>query len=500
MVDYLIGIGQGYLKSFIDFCADKIKDYIIEKIESIKISKVIDLDKFGKEFGKQLISGFWEITKKENYKEDPIFKEFDQNEIKKMITEILEKQNIINIRNEIENFKIAKINKINILLMGDQEKDIDEFMEIISKFFNKDKEKKNKFNIEFSEYFKKTLHINLIKFKNKENFNQIINCIWYFNKEPNQNKENKTNFEFNTNNLCKEIPIINIYFKNKISNENIETFYRLNIPKINLSYSKLFSNHIIDSNDLNEKAKEYILNLIEKTIINILIKNNKFNLEEKVKNIKEISLKKTVCFGNKINNLSILNIQIFDHIFKQFLIGDIVPNSLRKKYKEILHIYQNYLESRAISYYSLLLSKNIEDLIIKYRNLLKNIGNNLINKNLEKDKEDQAKLLYEIYSSLILFMNEMEFDFEDEDDKESKKKSKNNDMLKKVNSSCEDDIGRKIKILFDDYFLKRASNFINELIIDIIKDIQINNYNDKSRDFYIGNHIKKEYVFKDNCQ
>lgn len=491
MVEYLIGIGENYLNSFIDFCADKIKDFLIGKIESLKFANEIDLEQYGKEFGNQLYSGFKEITKKENYKEDPIFKDFNQNEIKKMIMEIFEKRQNIDLKNDIENFKIAKIDKINILLLGDQDKDIDKFMGLISKMFDINK---GKFKVEFQQNFIKALKVGLKRLNNKKNCNKIINCIWYFHKEPNKNIENKINYELpTTNNLCNEIPIINIYYKNKLSNDNIETFYRLNIRKEKFNYSKLFSNHIIESDNLNEK---FILNLIEKTIINILIKNNEFVLEEKAINIKEISQKKYFCFGNKINNLSILDIQMLDYIFKKFLLANNIPNSIRKKYKNILHMYQEYLENHSKSYYSMLLSKNNDCLIIKYRNILKKLGEKM-NKKIQDPDKDKEKLLYEIYSSIILFINELEFDFEDEDDNDSKKNSKNNGVLNNVISSFGDDIGMKLKILFDDFLMKKASNFINELVIDNIRDIIINNYNVKSRDFYIENHKKEEYVFED---
>ena len=288
MASILLSLGEKYLNDFIDFCTEKITDFIIDKIESLKYKSQLDPKNFGMEFARELISGFEKIVNKENLKDDNIFKELNTNDIKEGIMKIYkEKQINLNFKEEIENFQIAKISKMNILLIWDEENDIDKFMEIISKIFGIEKGKKMKINIEFNERFKKSIKINLIKFNNKKNSDKIINCIWYFNKEPNHPKTNLN--EFNTNNISNEIPIISVYFKNKISNYNTEIFYFLNIPKEDLNYSNLFSNHIFYDNELNEKTKEYFWNLIEKSIINILNKNNKFSIEKIAKEIKEKS-------------------------------------------------------------------------------------------------------------------------------------------------------------------------------------------------------------------
>ena len=496
MESILLSFGEKYLNDFIAFCTEIITEFFEKKIESVKYESVLDPKKSGKKFAEKLISGFQTILKKENYKDVNIFKAIDTNDIKNRIMKIFKKKQIdLNLKEEIENFNIANI---NILLIGDEEKDIDEFLEIISNIFGIEKGKEMKINIEFNESFTKNIDINL--FNNINNLKEKINCIWYLNKEPNHPKKNLKDYKFKTNNISNEIPIINVYFKNKISNENIETFYRLNIPKKDLNYSNLFSNHIFEDNKLNEKTKEYFWNLIEKSIINILIDNNKFNIEKIVKEIKEKSQQRQFSFGTDINYLKDFNIQMFDIIFKKLLFGNDLPNSARKEYKEILKIYQKFFKNRENTYYSQLLKENNDYLIIYYRNNLEILGKDLINEKCQ-DK-DKKKLLYEIYSSLILFINEIEFYFEDDDDESEKTKKKNNKI--NVNSSYGYEIGKKIKILFkilfDEHFLQKSSIFINELIIDILKDIKIDNYNDKSRDFYIDNKKEKEYVFADYFQ
>ena len=58
--------------------------------------------------------------------------------------------------------------------------------------------------------------------------------------------------------------------------------------------------------------------------------------------------------------------------------------------------------------------------------------------------------------------------------------------MSEINSNGEDDINTKIRIKFDDYLLKNSSIFINELIINTIKDRKIEIYNNKIMKYYFG--------------
>ena len=58
--------------------------------------------------------------------------------------------------------------------------------------------------------------------------------------------------------------------------------------------------------------------------------------------------------------------------------------------------------------------------------------------------------------------------------------------MSEINSIGEDDINTKIRIKFDDYLLKNSSIYINELIINTIKDRKNEIYNNKIMKYYFG--------------
>ena len=74
-----------------------------------------------------------------------------------------------------------------------------------------------------------------------------------------------------------------------------------------------------------------------------------------------------------------------------------------------------------------------------------------------------------------------------EKEKEKKKeKQKQIEKMAKVNSIGEDDINKQFRIKFDDYLLKNTSIFINELIINNIKDKKIELYENEIYQYYFG--------------
>lgn len=488
-MEYLIDIGENYLKSFLNYLFDKLKDTLTDIIKKLNYEDVIDIKNMAKELGKAIIINFSEILEKNEYKNDEIYKEFDINRVKSLINEIFKQEAIddnikLKIKKDLKDFRIENnySNMINILLIGKESKEKNKFMEIISKIFNISNE--NIINIEFKEYFNKIKFINIINYNNNDNLNNNINCIWYFIEEEIQNNDIKN---IKTDNLSNNIPIIYIHFKDIINKEKKQISSNLNISNenINNNYYYIFENHhIIDINKINEQfnkninckleIKEYFLNLIEKSILNILIKDNEFKIETKYKNILDIIDKRTknFAFGNKINNLSNFNYQIVYKIFKEFLFEKDLPKSVKKNIKKILHYYQKYLESLQNSYFSLLFSRIKSNLKDKYRNMKNDINLISLNK-IYKDNEEDLKfiILRKIYDQTILYIDTIEV--MNDDDKNEKSN------IIKVKSSYSDDINIIIKNILEDYFLNKSSIFINELIINIIKEKIINIYNNE---------------------
>ena len=154
-------------------------------------------------------------------------------------------------------------------------------------------------------------------------------------------------------------------------------------------------------------------------------------------------------------------------IFKQFLNLKKLSDYIQTNYKKFLRDYQTYLEEKENSYFSEFISKN---------------SNELKKKNKNKDDKLDNKLL----DNMFTFMSENAIN------KDNKKENKN--KMIKVNPVCEDDLDTKMKIAFEDYFLNRSSIFINELIINIIKEMKINYYYNKISGYYFEKYKKEEII------
>ena len=492
----------------IKYIFNKIKDTSSKKVEEIKY-KNITLDE--KTFGNNLLLEFEKMIKsKDNYKNDEIFKNFEQNRIKSIINEIFEKEKIYeNLKNkineELKDFQTDNNDKntLNILLMG-EEKNIMIFIDTINIVYNsiENNENKNIINIEFKENLSKIKKVNLIEY-NKEIANEYsndknkINCIWNFIDKENSDSNSKIEID---SNLYNNSPIIYIHFKDKIQPDKVEIISNIknslqDFIKNNIKY---FNVHIIDLNKViselskdntnnicNINLQEIFLNL-EKSIINILMSKNEFNIEKKSKEISDIILRK-INFesGNKINKIISLNNSLIQRIFKIFLFQNNLPPSVKDGILRILNNYQKYIGNRKDFYFSRILIKTCNDLILELRKSINKRSTELyeINNDLNKNEEkEELMLLNKIDSDMILFINQLNED----------KKKYNKTEIK---SSYEDDLTKKLEIIFDDYLLNKASIFINESVINCIKeliieyyDIQIINY------FYIKN--KNEFILK----
>ncbi len=531
MEEFFINIGQYYLTTLLGMGVEKITDFAKEKISNIKHKEVVNQIK---ELEKEFIKFFKDkYNSKDDYKNESVFKYYNKNLVKSMILEIFEQENINeNIKNkikmELKEFQISNSqNMINILLLGKKCKDIKKFIETICNVFNINKaNEKNKYNIpiEFKDRLTNIKNINLLEYdeNNKDDYDNI-NCIWYFVDEEKSdvesNNEIKDKHNFKTNNLSGSIPIINIHNKNKINPEKIKllTDYNISINNLDKNYIDILNNHIIDIIKIEEelknshdnktsllKIKEYFISLMEKSILNILIKDNENKMDKKEKEILNNVLPRIkFSYGNKIKQLSNLNNQIIQSIFKQFLFQKKVPDSVKQKYRKLIHNYQDYLENKKKSSFSSFMRKNNNEIILKKRNDINKRCIEIKNKNNNKNDIDKVDLLNKIDSQMIKYIDEIKYDSDDEDKKKKDKEKEKDKKPKfiKVTTAEEEDRNNNLKIIFEDYFLNRASNFINELIINYIKEANIDNYNVfiiqyyislYKNDYYIVNEIEKE--------
>ena len=506
MFSYLLGIGKdiinSYLGDLIDYAGDKIIDYfddLTDKIQYKDIStKIIEiLNKVGKDYSKKI--------KSYDYKESDIIKEFDKNKIYDMIDEIFEEEKIDKkIKDEIkkkkfDNLKLKYENDLLIILLKGNDIYIKKFLDAISKIFGAKLNKKNEYIFDISEL--KEIKINKIKLTLI--LNDDIDCIWQF-KDYTQSSDtvkDTSKSDETEGNTTSCLPVVNVYFEDKIDPEQFESFSKLNISIKNSNYKRLFNNYIIDINKISEETNEKktdnneineddkkkpILTLIDKTILNIVINYHEEIIKIKSKQILDKVLSQTnFNFGNNISDLFVFNVQVNNIIFKQFLFPEKVPISVKKKNKQLLQNFQKYLENRKNTYFSNVLEKRDEikkhyfDKIIQFEDKMKST----------KDEEEKNKynLLIEIFQQSLRLIDDLKFI----KDNNNKKKVKKN---KPINIQS---IEERIITILEDDFLNKSSIFINELIINTLKDKIINFYNiTVVRDYFYFH--RKELVFVEN--
>ena len=512
MGGYLLGIGKdifsGYFKDFLKFGEGKLLDFVGFISKKYQYNKKGVLEILRKK-SENLGSDFQETLEKVNYKDATIFKIFDKEKVNKMIDEIFKKEKIYeNIKEKAKKkFDYYKIDNdkgiFTILLRADNNKNITQFMKVFLKIFEVSKNKKNKLFIKFEneipELKGKIYKIKLLEDINDDNSKEKFDCIWNFvnqDSEEDNNNEYKNNFK--NKEKYKNKPILNIYFKDRIEPGKIGKYSDLNISLKNANYMKLITDYIIDINQINEEIKNNkniddikkpFLNLIEKTCLNILIKNHEIENNNKSKEIINFIEAKidNFSFGNKIMNLAIMNNQITQFIFKKFFFEKKLPNSIKKISKEFLQNYQNFLKNRKNSFFSsiflnvknqMLMEKREEKM--GYIDKIKELDNN------KKDKIKEINLFIELNDIIILSLNKIAI-FED-------KKEKSKDEMLSLNSKRLDDLNEIIQTYLEDYCLKKSSIFINEIITNALKEAITYNYTIRLiRDYFVR---KNELVFK----
>ena len=321
--------------------ADKIKDWFLDKVFNYK-ETAKKVKEFINKFSNNLMSVLIRKENLENNEQDNSdFNDFDKNRVKSLILEIFEEQNIYeNIKSEVKKEIIdfqndnKYNNNINILLMWDYYKNVYKFVDIIKKIFNIASDYVRRINLKYKGHSEKDKNVNIIVYNVNDELKDKINCIWHIaNKEI---KEINTN-QFTSNNKSNKIPIVYIYFKDNVDTNKFNLLSDFNFVTDNLTKCfHLFDTHILDINNMNGESgktnNNLILNLLEKSFLNILIKDNEINEENISKEILEfISPRLNFLFGNNVNNLYNLNKQIIPIILKKLLFNNsVIPNHIKK--------------------------------------------------------------------------------------------------------------------------------------------------------------------------
>ena len=483
LFNYLKDIGEEYVTSFFQNYADKLKDWVI----NLDPKEIADK---AKDVKNKLISNFdKKIDVKPNFEKESIFAQFDKKLVTKMIEEIFQEEKINEeiankFKNDLKSFKMEKNNPVNILVIGEEEENINEFFEMFCKAFNIQKTNKNEYaiNIEFQTHFSGVTEIKIIK-QLKKNDKDNINFIWNIIDEKIQKIKTKDN---NLNTLLESKPIIYIGFKNNVRPETLHNFSNSMFSEENFDDMKyhIMDSFVIDKEQINEEIKdnnnkninEIFMQLIKKSLLFLLIQENRSQMQSVIDNIYDSTFTRIrFLFGNSIKNFQDFNFQITPIIFKKMLFENKkLPNSVRIKCSLLLDNYQKYLERKQKSYFSEFLSNN---------------------ESMFKAENDNVKR--ELCENMASFINEKIYE-EDNEKKEEKgqnkekQKQKQKEMEKqrkkmsKDNAVEEDDINKKMRIKFDDYLLKNSSIFINELIFNTLKDKKKEVYNKEIIQYYFG--------------
>ena len=281
--EYCIDKGFEFGGKVLSCILEKIYDYSKENMSKIKYKNIVD---YSKEFSEKFLSYIDFSVSKKGYKNDNMFLKFDKDYVKLRINEIFEKENIgesiqKRIKEDINDFNSNdKYHNLNILLFNHEKISIDKFFKIISNKYKIEKIDDNEFsiNVEFKDNFENVKKITLIKYHEAFEFNKEINCVWYFIEKENIKDENR----FIEQLLERNIPIIYIHQIEQIKKEQlISVEENINIENDNIINS--FNNDVIDINEVNTKDEDYFLNLITKSIFNILIKNYEIYITKKCK-------------------------------------------------------------------------------------------------------------------------------------------------------------------------------------------------------------------------
>ena len=175
-----------------------------------------------------------------------------------------------------------------------------------------------------------------------------------------------------------------------------------------------------------------------------------------------------------------MNKQINNIIFKAFLFpNNKVPCYVRKKNKKLLESFQTQLEGFKNTYFTDVANKG--QIISIYLDKIKKLKE-------AKDPKEKNKFefLIEIYEKAIESINNINIFKNDSD------KKKNKDRTLHIQS-----IHEIIRTMLEDDYLKKSSICINKLIIELLKDKIIYNYNYRViKDYYVG-HLN-DFVFLEN--
>ena len=475
--DYLIDKLLDITTGLITFSVEKIYDYSKEKISNINKEKAAELpSKIGENF---LFFFNSSLINKKDYKNDAVFKRFDLGIVDSIIREIFEKENIepeieSKLKEDLEQFNSKdKSDNLAVLLINKDKKDMAKFLKTISNNYKFEKVNDNEFsfNIELKNNFKIFKKINIVNNFEALDLNKEFKCAWYFPQNDKTENDDELLQKLKENN----IQIIYVHHKDNIDKEKKSTSEE-EIENEDDIIIKSFNHFVFDNNNF--------INLIEKSLFNILIKIYQKYITHQTQEIFEKIIKKVGFIpGSNINKINSLIGQFVKMIFS-FLLYKNKPVSEfgKSKCSELLdNHYLTYLKENEKSYYSEFVNKFGNDYISKLKETNSKKITELTKKGNLTKKEIEELEHYEK-------MKELEIKFIEQIDKQKEKQKDG-----KIN---ENDYDEKLKMIFDDYYLLKSGIFIIEAVIICIKKTYIKYYEKYTFDYYMSLHKDEEIYYK----
>ena len=183
--------------------------------------------------------------------------------------------------------------------------------------------------------------------------------------------------------------------------------------------------------------------------------------------------------GNTIDNINIFIGQFLKKIFSSLIFENKTISSFGKsKIQELLNKYKEYLKSNEESYFSEFVKKSGDQFItiIKEANSKRNTKMNQKQK-LTNQEIETMEVLDELEHFEIDFIEQIDVSQKEKNDKKNG-----------------DDFGIRLKNKFNDYYLEKASKYIIELVVIVIKEYMIKYYEKETFIFAMSLQSEEEIL------
>ena len=528
-MDIALEFGSSLFNDIISSVAKTIVSYYKDKKKDenyVEIIKKLEEDK--KSFEKELLSFAETKISKSNIIFDEILSKYDLNLLTTTCEIIFEKLNISNqikiiIEEKIKNYKFSEnLNHFNILILGrsgiGKSTLVNSILELDGtpeeaptgvgkavtegepKGYISNKKKglrlwdsqgidKEKYHIsKVVESVKKLINIASIN----NDPDKFIHCIWYcVSGQRFEESERESLIELMKIYDDDTLPIIIVYTE-AYNEEDAEAVCdeirnvlkeKINKNKeINIFQVVAKKKEIKMCGNLFVIEKQGIKQLMDTSLKKIILAVNSacfFSFKNKLKNDNENEINKkkldlkNIIEGringfqtrNTISNIYQLNKQIINKIINILLNTQVIIKEVKDSISSLFRNYQEFILRECNNHFPQFLGNCSSELFMHYKNENRENNNNEEN----EDNEDELNIEKEINLNMNILLNE----------------SKNNNYKNNNRNGVEEELFNKVKIVYQDFIIKKSSNYIDNKINEKLSKLmiesfnnQINNYNE----------------------